>query len=61
MFLIFKVARLERSYHQAKRELDKINKELNDLNSQLEALGVKYEQVGACLNLVVNQSTIAIF
>nr|XP_026696380.1 dynein heavy chain 10, axonemal isoform X1 [Ciona intestinalis]XP_026696381.1 dynein heavy chain 10, axonemal isoform X2 [Ciona intestinalis] len=39
-----KVARLERNYHQSKRELDKINKELAALSEELNALGLKYEQ-----------------
>ncbi|XP_076804944.1 dynein axonemal heavy chain 10-like [Clavelina lepadiformis] len=39
-----KVARLERNYHQSKRELDRINKELNALTEELDALGQKYEQ-----------------
>nr|XP_039267660.1 dynein heavy chain 10, axonemal-like [Styela clava] len=39
-----KVARLERNYHQSKRDLDKINKELTNLNDELEVLRLKYEQ-----------------
>ncbi|XP_070572584.1 dynein axonemal heavy chain 10-like isoform X2 [Ptychodera flava] len=39
-----KVARLERSYHQAKRELDKITKEVDKLERELGILGEKYEQ-----------------
>ena len=39
------VARLERNYHQSKRELDKINKEVAALTDELDALGRKYEQV----------------
>jgi len=39
------VARLERNYHQSKRDLDKINKELTALNDELDALSQKYEQV----------------
>lgn len=39
------MARLERNYHQSKRELDKINKELTALSDELEVLRLKYEQV----------------
>ncbi|XP_077995609.1 dynein axonemal heavy chain 10-like isoform X2 [Glandiceps talaboti] len=39
-----KVARLERSYHQAKRDLDKITKEVKKLEDELAVLGEKYEQ-----------------
>ena len=39
------MARLERNFHQSKRELDKINRELAALTEELEALGRKYEQV----------------
>ena len=41
------VARLERNYHQSKRELDKINKELTNLSDELEKLSAKYEAVSA--------------
>ena len=40
-----KVARLERSFYQAKRELDKVNKEVALLDGQLEKLAEKYEKV----------------
>ncbi|ELU10552.1 hypothetical protein CAPTEDRAFT_221643 [Capitella teleta] len=38
-----KVAKLERSYHIAKRDLDKITNEVNQLENQLQQLGEKYE------------------
>jgi dynein heavy chain len=38
-----KVAKLERTYHMAKRDLDKINKELARLEEELKALNDKYE------------------
>ena len=34
-----KVAKLERTYHQAKRDLDKINKEVASLEEELRKLG----------------------
>ncbi|XP_064619187.1 dynein axonemal heavy chain 10-like isoform X2 [Lineus longissimus] len=39
-----KVARLERTYHQAKRDLDKINKEVAALEAELKRLGDEYER-----------------
>ncbi|XP_076453104.1 dynein axonemal heavy chain 10-like [Babylonia areolata] len=42
-----KVARLERTYHQAKRDLDKITKEINSLESELAELNRKYEEAMA--------------
>ncbi|ESO91629.1 hypothetical protein LOTGIDRAFT_122204, partial [Lottia gigantea] len=39
-----KVAKLERSYHQAKRDLDKITKEISALESELSKLNQKYEE-----------------
>ena len=33
-----KVAKLERTYHQAKRDLDKINKEVQNLEDELKKL-----------------------
>ena len=41
------MARLERTYHQAKRDLDKINKEINSLESELAELNRKYEEAMA--------------
>lgn len=38
------MARLERSYHQAKRDLDKINNEVASLEKELADLGKKYEE-----------------
>ncbi|XP_074640231.1 dynein axonemal heavy chain 10-like [Tubulanus polymorphus] len=38
-----KVARLEKTFHQAKRDLDKINKEVASLESELKKLNDKYE------------------
>ena len=37
-----KVAKLERTYHQAKRDLDKINKEVASLEEELRKLGKEY-------------------
>ena len=34
---------MERSFHQAKRDLDKINKEIDNLESELGKLSAKYE------------------
>lgn len=42
--LCFKVARLEKNFHQAKRDLDKITNEINKLENELKELGMKYEQ-----------------
>ena len=39
-----KVARLEKNFHQAKRDLDKITNEINKLENELKELGLKYEQ-----------------
>lgn len=39
-----KVARLEKNFHQAKRDLDKITNEINKLENELKELGMKYEQ-----------------
>ncbi|XP_014674920.1 PREDICTED: dynein heavy chain 10, axonemal-like [Priapulus caudatus] len=39
-----KVARLEKEFHQSKRELDRINKEVAALESDLGLLGQKYEE-----------------
>ncbi|KAK3083644.1 hypothetical protein FSP39_000711 [Pinctada imbricata] len=39
-----KVARLEKNYFQAKRELEKINNEINKLEDTLKQLGIKYEE-----------------
>ena len=41
------MARLERTYHQAKRDLDKITKEINSLESELAELNRKYEEAMA--------------
>lgn len=41
------VARLERTYHQAKRDLDKITKEISSLEAELAALNKKYEEAMA--------------
>lgn len=38
-----KVAKLERTFHQAKRDLEKITNEVNSLEKQLDELGKKYE------------------
>ena len=38
-----KVAKLERNFHQAKRDLEKINKEVSSLESELQNLSEKYE------------------
>lgn len=37
------MARLEKNYHQAKRDLDRINKEVAGLEDELKKLGEKYE------------------
>ena len=37
------VAKLERTFHQAKRDLEKIQKEVGKLESELKQLGEKYE------------------
>ena len=37
------VAKLERVFHQAKRDLEKIQKEVGKLESELKQLGEKYE------------------
>ena len=37
-----KVAKLERTYHQAKRDLDKINKEVQNLEDELKKLSQCY-------------------
>jgi dynein heavy chain len=42
-----KVARLERTFHQAKRDLDKINKEVAALEAELKRLGDEYERAMA--------------
>ncbi|PVD32839.1 hypothetical protein C0Q70_08286 [Pomacea canaliculata] len=42
-----KVAKLERTYHQAKRDLDKINKEISALEAELQDLNKKYEEAMA--------------
>lgn len=41
------MAKLERSYHIAKRDLEKINNEVNTLENQLKQLGEKYENAMA--------------
>lgn len=41
------MARLERTYHQAKRDLDKITKEINSLETELAELNRKYEEAMA--------------
>lgn len=38
---------MERTYHQAKRDLDKITKEINSLESELAELNRKYEEAMA--------------
>ena len=38
------MARLEKNYHQAKRDLDKITKEVADLEKQLKLLSDQYDQ-----------------
>ena len=40
---LHQVAKLEKSYHLAKRDLEKINNEVNALENQLKMLGEKYE------------------
>lgn len=40
---LHQVAKLERSFHQAKRDLEKITNEVNSLEKQLDELGKKYE------------------
>ncbi len=40
---ILQVAKLERNFHQAKRDLAKINTEVANLESELSALSEKYE------------------
>lgn len=45
--LQLKVARLEKNFHQAKRDLDKITNEINKLEQELKELGLKYEQAMA--------------
>ncbi|XP_067660223.1 dynein axonemal heavy chain 10-like [Haliotis asinina] len=42
-----KVAKLERTYHQAKRDLDKITNEVNSLEKLLNALNKQYEEAMA--------------
>ncbi|XP_060580911.1 dynein axonemal heavy chain 10-like isoform X1 [Ruditapes philippinarum] len=42
-----KVAKLERNYFQAKRDLDKITNEVNSLEKELADLGLKYEEAMA--------------
>ncbi|XP_076108254.1 dynein axonemal heavy chain 10-like isoform X2 [Mytilus galloprovincialis] len=42
-----KVAKLERSFHQAKRDLEKITNEVGSLEKQLNDLGKKYEEAMA--------------
>ena len=41
------MARLEKNYFQAKRELEKINNEINKLEETLKDLGQKYEEAMA--------------
>lgn len=41
------MAKLERTYHQAKRDLDKITKEIQALESELQDLNKKYEEAMA--------------
>lgn len=41
------MARLEKSFFQAKRDLDKINKEVSTLEATLADLNQKYEQAMA--------------
>ena len=38
------MAKLERNFHQAKRDLNKINNEVNGLESELKNLSDKYEE-----------------
>ena len=40
---ILQVAKLERNYHQARRDLDKITKEVTQLVNELKQLSEKYE------------------
>lgn len=42
-----KVAKLERNFFQAKRDLDKITNEVNSLEKELADLGAKYEEAMA--------------
>ncbi|XP_050408300.1 dynein axonemal heavy chain 10 [Patella vulgata] len=42
-----KVAKLERTFHQAKRDLDKITKEISALEAELSKLNQKYEEAMA--------------
>ena len=44
---LHQVAKLERSFHQAKRDLEKITNEVNSLEKQLDELGRKYEEAMA--------------
>ena len=46
-WVFLQVARLERTYHQAKRDLDKITKEINSLETELAELNRKYEEAMA--------------
>ena len=41
------VAKLERTFYQAKRDLDKINNEINSLEKELGELNRKYEEAMA--------------
>jgi len=41
------VAKLERNFFQAKRDLDKITNEVNSLEKELADLGAKYEEAMA--------------
>ena len=41
---VWQVAKLERSYHLAKRDLEKITNEVNTLENQLKLLAQKYEE-----------------
>ena len=41
--LFVKVAKLERVFHQAKRELEKINNDITGLEDELKQLNDKYE------------------
>lgn len=45
--MFVQVAKLERTYHQAKRDLDKINKEISALEAELQDLNKKYEEAMA--------------
>lgn len=45
--MLVQVAKLERTYHQAKRDLDKINKEISALEAELQDLNKKYEEAMA--------------